>query len=488
MSSENPNDISSNDLTTETCDDCGETYTTATTAGPGRCKRSCGCDAVLSPVADDTPDTFANVAIRALNADGDVETAAEVHEGARGRLVTDGGHEPTYQCRHCDWAGDECDRRDHYPVCPNCSRIVDVREELVADGGVDPEEMSLEDLREEYLEVADIGYSDPDKDERKMALWHELRDRVDVEQPECPTCGERNWGQAPGEPVMCNACGDSLGKNPELREEIQAAWNEIMYGDADGGRELVADGGEEIGDRTSSKPEYRHVTAVRILQDDPVNDRDEGDIWFVPGEHFNGDDYRVLTDEQTVGISTETVAVFRLEDSLPGEEATDAVVERARDLIASAPEDVLDDEQELATDGGVPESFDDLASTCESCGDDVHPERLIEGECPGCHYHEPDDLVADGGTVQAAHATAPADVEEPLVACGGMTSYTGMKLHGDRDCPSLQNAVDVRPATDGEIESREWCGTCVGEPERGSPDWSAYRAAANAGSNGGEGK
>jgi len=53
-----------------------------------------------------------------------------------GKPMTDGGHEPDYDCRHCDWAGDECDRREHYPVCPNCSRIVKVRQELVADGGV----------------------------------------------------------------------------------------------------------------------------------------------------------------------------------------------------------------------------------------------------------------------------------------------------------------------------------------------------------------
>ncbi|WP_082224591.1 helix-turn-helix transcriptional regulator [Halolamina rubra] len=53
-----------------------------------------------------------------------------------GKPITDGGHEPDYDCRYCDWAGDECDRRDHYPVCPDCSRIVEIRQQLVADGGV----------------------------------------------------------------------------------------------------------------------------------------------------------------------------------------------------------------------------------------------------------------------------------------------------------------------------------------------------------------
>jgi hypothetical protein len=50
---------------------------------------------------------------------------------------------------------------------------------------------------------------------------------------------------------------------------------------------------------------------------------------------------------------------------------------------------------ELATDGGVPESFEDLAGTCESCGEDVDPDWLIEGTCPGCEYRP--DAMADGG-------------------------------------------------------------------------------------------
>jgi DNA-binding PadR family transcriptional regulator len=47
----------------------------------------------------------------------------------------------------------------------------------------------------------------------------------------------------------------------------------------------------------------------------------------------------------------------------------------------------------VVADGGVPETLEDLAGTCESCGDDVDPDRLIEGEWPGCHYRP----AADGG-------------------------------------------------------------------------------------------
>ena len=33
-----------------------------------------------------------------------------------------------YTCRRCGWSGTECDRREHYPTCPDCGRIVEVRE------------------------------------------------------------------------------------------------------------------------------------------------------------------------------------------------------------------------------------------------------------------------------------------------------------------------------------------------------------------------
>ncbi len=109
----------------------------------------------------------------------------------------------------------------------------------------EPEEMELEELREEYRDLAGLGPSEPWEQKRKMDLWYELCDRVDVEQPPCPECGDGNWGQAPGEPVRCNSCDYMLGRDPELRQEIQNAWNEIMYGDDDE-KQLVTDGGEQI--------------------------------------------------------------------------------------------------------------------------------------------------------------------------------------------------------------------------------------------------
>ncbi len=143
MSSDDTREESCTDPNGQICDHCGDTYNVETIAGPGEARRSCGCR-FTPTVADDTDNALANMAIRALNAAGDVETAARIHEGTHGRSVGDSNHEPDYECRHCDWAGDECDRRDHYPVCPECSRIVEVRQELVADGSGVPE--NFEDL------------------------------------------------------------------------------------------------------------------------------------------------------------------------------------------------------------------------------------------------------------------------------------------------------------------------------------------------------
>ncbi|MBP1985960.1 hypothetical protein [Halolamina salifodinae] len=77
-----------------TCETCGETFLSETIAGPGEARRSCGCAFVPEfEVPDDTAVGITNAAIRALNAAGDVETAAQIHEGTRKRLVADGGED-----------------------------------------------------------------------------------------------------------------------------------------------------------------------------------------------------------------------------------------------------------------------------------------------------------------------------------------------------------------------------------------------------------
>lgn len=102
------------------------------------------------------------------------------------------------------------------------------------------EDMSLEELREEYSELSTAihertvrAIDDDGLWNRAHEMWDELRSRVDVQEPECPECGARKWGQASGEPKHCRGCGmDLYDPDDELRSDIEDAWSEIM-GDAD---------------------------------------------------------------------------------------------------------------------------------------------------------------------------------------------------------------------------------------------------------------
>jgi len=107
-----------------TCKNCGETYLIEMIAGPGEAQRSCGCAFVPEfEVPDDTENAFANAAIRAMNATGDVETAALIHEDARGRLVADGGVPESFEslASTCENCGDDVDpERLIEGECPGC--------------------------------------------------------------------------------------------------------------------------------------------------------------------------------------------------------------------------------------------------------------------------------------------------------------------------------------------------------------------------------
>jgi len=127
-------------------------------------------------------------------------------------------------------------------------------------------------------------------------------------------------------------------------EHLEELWSdrlgldELQY-DVDRGRGVIADGGEasdaEV-DRSLSGTEQRYecVSIVKTLREDPVNDHEKGNTWFVPGRHFDGDDYKVMTDDgTTVAIPTETVTVIELPDLFPGDEATELAREQATELI-----------------------------------------------------------------------------------------------------------------------------------------------------------
>ncbi len=80
---------------------------------------------------------------------------------------------------------------------------------------------------------------------------------------------------------------------------------------------------------------YEHVTVIKTLEDDPVNEASAGHIWFIEGQHPDGDDYRVRTDDgQVLGITTETVTVIQLSEALPEEEAVDTAHEQVKELVS----------------------------------------------------------------------------------------------------------------------------------------------------------
>lgn len=96
-------------------------------------------------------------------------------------------------------------------------------------------EMSLEELREEW-QSSDFHEIDPRTHpllwERAHDLWDELVERSDVEQPECPECGARNWGGGWDQPSHCRECKaevhEELGVDPaEFEQRIGKAHAEI---------------------------------------------------------------------------------------------------------------------------------------------------------------------------------------------------------------------------------------------------------------------
>jgi len=97
-----------------------------------------------------------------------------------------------------------------------------------------------------------------------------------------------------------------------------------------------------------------------------------------------------------------------------------------------------------------------------------------------------DEIVAhDDGDVIRLEAEVEVINEQAFVACGGVNSGTHKSLHTERDCQRLKQANDVREATQGELQSRDWCDFCLGLVNQSDPDLSVYNAAVSVGENGG---
>lgn len=96
----------------------------------------------------------------------------------------------------------------------------------------DLDDERLADLYRELAGLLDRGYAPhihewhEDAHERKSDVWQEIRSRTDVEEPECPECGARHWGQAPGDPVYCCECYTEGGHDIEV--QVHDVWDAMM--------------------------------------------------------------------------------------------------------------------------------------------------------------------------------------------------------------------------------------------------------------------
>lgn len=66
---------------------------------------------------------------------------------------------------------------------------------------------------------------------------------------------------------------------------------------------------------------YRYGTVLRLLTDDPHNGLEEGDIVLGAGKLDDGDSYTVLTDDGSVTVEMEAVAVYESDTTLSEQDA-----------------------------------------------------------------------------------------------------------------------------------------------------------------------
>ena len=94
----------------------------------------------------------------------------------------------------------------------------------------DVEEMSVEELREEYTtyDIASLSVEHPYWD-RHVEVWAELESRDVVDVPDCHECGEDRWRFGPGGPPHCAACG-AHPESGEQEMEIHEASQRLLNG------------------------------------------------------------------------------------------------------------------------------------------------------------------------------------------------------------------------------------------------------------------
>jgi hypothetical protein len=74
--------------------------------------------------------------------------------------------------------------------------------------------------------------------------------------------------------------------------------------------------------------QYRYGTILRVLNDDPTNSLEEGDIIIEAGKLEDGDSYAVLSDNGPVKVEMETVAVYESDHQMGEREAKEFARDR----------------------------------------------------------------------------------------------------------------------------------------------------------------
>lgn len=95
-----------------------------------------------------------------------------------------------------------------------------------------PKHRETEELQEELSAVWDLitderVTADPLNRlfDRSEVIFRVLKDRLNIEYPECERCGARSWGQEPGYPLHCASC--DLTPDEEVREQVHEKWRQI---------------------------------------------------------------------------------------------------------------------------------------------------------------------------------------------------------------------------------------------------------------------
>ncbi|EMA47964.1 hypothetical protein [Halococcus saccharolyticus] len=97
-----------------------------------------------------------------------------------------------------------------------------------------PSTMAIEPMRREAKEVTTAVFEnnfnvdlDDALSSRSRKLQRELERRLGITYPDCPQCQtEGEWGQEPGEPLICYVCWE--GPPEDIRHEVHRQWKRIF--------------------------------------------------------------------------------------------------------------------------------------------------------------------------------------------------------------------------------------------------------------------